>query len=595
MCGIFGIVTAEEQVLGPLLVEAAERLTYRGYDSVGVAVLHNGQIDLRKDVGRVNEVAEKYNFYEMRGQRGITQLRWATFGAPSQVNAQPHLDSDGDMVGAHNGNVVNNVELRQQFIAEGMTVRSENDGETCVHAVERYVDKGYDFIDAIRLAYGDLEGDYAFVIGKADDDKLYAFKKGSGLVVGLGEGFTVVSSDLPSILPLTRRVIRLEDGQIVVLRADGVEIRSVQDGRPLDLQVEEVTESMDAVQKAGFPHFMLKEIHEQPQVARELLHLLDGLPDVDEALQSIRQARNLYFIACGTSYHAALLGAVYFAQIAGRPVIPVLAPQFIPQYLPTVNHEDVGIFVSQSGETKDVLNALNAAEAKGMKSLAVANVIGSTLTKATACWLPLGCGYEISVPATKTFTNQAFTFLYLAYRLAGRDVSDLESVPALMEQTLEMTASQIPTIAEAINEWNDMYTLGYGYTFPIALEGALKLKEITYAHCEGMLSTEFKHGPLSAVVDGYPIVFIAPPSDVPLIISGINEVTARGARAIVIGQEDARLRANASDFITIPAADDAISALLAVIPLQLLSYHMSVARGYDPDFPRNLSKTLTVD
>ncbi len=595
MCGIFGIVTAEEQVLGPLLVEAAERLTYRGYDSVGVAVLHNGQIDLRKDVGRVNEVAEKYNFYEMRGQRGITQLRWATFGAPSQVNAQPHLDSDGDMVGAHNGNVVNNVELRQQFIAEGMTVRSENDGETCVHAVERYVDKGYDFIDAIRLAYGDLEGDYAFVIGKADDDKLYAFKKGSGLVVGLGEGFTVVSSDLPSILPLTRRVIRLEDGQIVVLRADGVEIRSVQDGRPLDLQVEEVTESMDAVQKAGFPHFMLKEIHEQPQVARELLHLLDGLPDVDEALQSIRQARNLYFIACGTSYHAALLGAVYFAQIAGRPVIPVLAPQFIPQYLPTVNHEDVGIFVSQSGETKDVLNALNAAEAKGMKSLAVANVIGSTLTKATACWLPLGCGYEISVPATKTFTNQAFTFLYLAYRLAGRDVSDLESVPALMEQTLEMTASQIPTIAEAINEWNDMYTLGYGYTFPIALEGALKLKEITYAHCEGMLSTEFKHGPLSAVVDGYPIVFIAPPSDVPLIISGINEVTARGARAIVIGQEDARLRANASDFITIPAADDAISVLLAVIPLQLLSYHMSVARGYDPDFPRNLSKTLTVD
>ncbi len=595
MCGIFGIVTEKEQELGPLLVEAAERLTYRGYDSVGVATLGNGQIDLRKDVGKVQEVAEKYNFYEMRGQRGITQLRWATFGAPSQVNAQPHLDSDGDMVGAHNGNVVNNVELRQQFIAEGLTVRSENDGETCVHAVERYVDKGYDFIDAIRLAYGDLQGDYAFVIGRADDDKLYAFKKGSGLVVGIGEGFTVVSSDLPSILPLTRRVIRLEDGQIVVLRHDGVEIRSVTDGSLVEVEVEEIAESMDAVQKAGYPHFMLKEIHEQPQVARELLHLLDGLPDVEEALETIRGARNLYFIACGTSYHAALLGAVYFAQIAGRPVIPVLAPQFIPQYLPTVGHEDVGIFVSQSGETKDVLNALNAAEARGMKSLSVANVIGSTLTKATACWLPLGCGYEISVPATKTFTNQAFTFLYLAYRLAGRDTRELETVPALMEQTLEMTASQIPPIVEAINDWNDMYTLGYGYTFPIALEGALKLKEITYAHCEGMLSTEFKHGPLSAVVDGYPIIFIAPPSDVPLIISGLNEVTTRGARAIVIGQEDARLRANASDLITIPAAEDAISALLSVIPLQLLSYHMSIARGYDPDFPRNLSKTLTVD
>ncbi len=595
MCGIFGIVTEKEQELGPLLVEAAERLTYRGYDSVGVATISNGKIDLRKDVGKVQEVAEKYNLYNMRGQRGITQLRWATFGAPSQVNAQPHLDSDGDMVGAHNGNVVNNVELRRQFIAEGMTVRSENDGETCVHAVERYVDKGYDFIDAIRLAYGDLQGDYAFVIGQADDDKLYAFKKGSGLVVGLGEGFTVVSSDLPSILPLTRRVIRLEDGQIVVLRHDGVEVRSVSDGSLVDAPVEEITESMDAVQKAGYPHFMLKEIHEQPQVARELLHLLDGLPEVEEALETIQRARNLYFIACGTSYHAALLGAVYFAQIAGRPVIPVLAPQFIPQYLPTVSHEDVGIFVSQSGETKDVLNALNAAESRGMKSLSIANVIGSTLTKATACWLPLGCGYEISVPATKTFTNQAFTFLYLAYRLAGRDTRPLESVPALMEQTLEMTASQIPPLVEAINQWNDMYTLGYGYTFPIALEGALKLKEITYAHCEGMLSTEFKHGPLSAVVDGYPIIFIAPPSDIPLIISGINEVTTRGARAIVIGQEDARLRANASDLITIPAADDAISALLSVIPLQLISYHMSIARGYDPDFPRNLSKTLTVD
>ncbi len=595
MCGIFGIVTKKEQELGPLLIAAAERLTYRGYDSVGIATFQDGKIDLRKDVGKVQTVAEKYNMAEMRGQRGITQLRWATFGAPSQVNAQPHLDSDGDMVGAHNGNVINNAELRQQFIAEGMTVRSENDGESCVHAVERYVDKGYDFIDAIRLAYGDLEGDYAFVIGRADDDKLYAFKKGSGLVAGVGDGFTCVSSDLPSLLPLTRRIVRLEDGQIVVLAHDHGEVRSVKDGSLLDVPIEEVTESMDAVQKAGYPHFMLKEIHEQPEVARELLHLLDSLPDVDEALETIRGARNLYFIACGTSYHAAVLGAVYFAQIAGRPVIPVLAPQFVPQYLPAVSHEDVGIFVSQSGETKDVLNALNAAEAKGMQSLAVANVIGSTLTKATGCWLPLSCGYEISVPATKTFTNQAFTFLYLAYRLAGRDTSELEIVPTLMEQTLEMVTPQMQPVVEHVNAWDDMYTLGYGPTFPIALEGALKLKEITYAHCEGMLSTEFKHGPLSAVVEDYPIIFVAPPSDVPLIISGINEVTARGAKAIVIGQDDARLRTNADMLITIPAADDMISALLSVIPLQMLAYHMSVARGYDPDFPRNLSKTLTVD
>ncbi|MBN8656204.1 MAG: glutamine--fructose-6-phosphate transaminase (isomerizing) [Anaerolineae bacterium] len=595
MCGIFGYVTKNETELGPILIAAAERLTYRGYDSVGAATINNGKIDLRKDTGKVDSVAAKYNIAEMRGQRGITQLRWATFGEPSQVNSQPHLDSDGDMVGAHNGNVVNNVELREQFIAEGMTVRSQNDGETCVHAVERYINRGYEFIDAIRLAYGDLEGDYAFVIGRANDDKLYAFKKGSGMVIGLGEGFTCVSSDLPSILPLTREVIRPQDGEIVTLWADKVEVRSVKDGKKVDRMPETVTETMDAVQKGGYPHFMLKEIHEQSQVARELSHVLNGNKEVDVLVEKMKNARHLYFIGCGTSYHAASVGAVYFAQLAGRAVIPVLAPQFVPQYAPTVDHEDVGIFVSQSGETKDVLNALEAAEKKGMACFGLANVVGSTLTKAASLSLPLCCGYEISVPATKTFTNQVVTFLYLAYKLAGKDVRELDVIPALMERTLEMVAPQIEAIAKDINEWNDMYCLGYGATYPIALEGALKLKEITYAHCEGMLSTEFKHGPLSAVSKGFPIIFVSDGSAVPLIISGLNEVKVRGARTIVIGEEDARLRANGDDLIVLPKSDPQISALLGVLPLQLLSYHMSVMRGFDPDFPRNLSKTLTVD
>ncbi|WKZ35597.1 MAG: glutamine--fructose-6-phosphate transaminase (isomerizing) [Anaerolineales bacterium] len=595
MCGIFGYVTNKEEALGPILIAAAERLTYRGYDSVGAATLNNGKIDLRKDVGKVDAVAVKYNIAEMRGQRGMTQLRWATFGEPSQVNSQPHIDSDGDMVGAHNGNVVNNVELREQFIAEGMTVRSQNDGETCVHAVERYIHRGYEFIDAIRLAYGDLEGDYAFVIGRANDDKLYAFKKGSGMVVGLGEGFTCVSSDLPSILPLTREVIRPQDGEIVTLWADKVEVRSVKDGKLIDRKQETVTESMDAVQKGGYPHFMLKEIHEQGQVARELSHVLNGNREVDVLVEKMKNARHLYFIGCGTSYHAASVGAVYFAQLAGRAVIPVLAPQFIPQYAPTVDHEDVGIFVSQSGETKDVLNALEAAEARGMSCFGLANVVGSTLTKTTSFSLPLCCGYEISVPATKTFTNQVVTFLYLAYKLAGKDVRELDVIPDLMEETLEMVAPQVEAIAKDINEWNDLYCLGYGATYPIALEGALKLKEITYAHCEGMLSTEFKHGPLSAVSKGFPIIFVSDNSAVPLLISGINEVKVRGARTIVIAEEDARLRANADDVIVLPKSDPQISTLLGVLPLQLLSYHMSVMRGFDPDFPRNLSKTLTVD
>ena len=595
MCGIFGIVTKDEQPLGQILTEAAERLTYRGYDSVGAATISGAKVDLRKDVGRVKDVAVKYNFAEMSGSRGITQLRWATFGEPSQVNSQPHLDSDGDLVGAHNGNVVNNVELRQQFMAEGMTVRSMNDGESCVHAVERYVNQGFDFIEAIRRAYGDLEGDYSFVIGKINDDKLYAFKKGSGLVVGLGEGFTCVSSDLPSILPLTRKIMRLNDGEIITFWHDRVELHSVKDGSLIARDPEVVTETMEAVQKGGFAHFMLKEVHEQSQVAREVLHILDASADVATVVEKMKNARNLYFIGCGTSYHACLTGAVYFAQLAGRPVIPVLAPQFGPQYAPTVNAQDVGLFVSQSGETKDVLNALALAEEKGMACFGLANVIGSTLTKATACSLPLCCGYEISVPATKTFTNQVVSFLYLAYRLAGRDTAELAQIPDLMDKTIEMVAHQVEAIAAEINAWNDLYCLGYGATYPIALEGALKLKEITYAHCEGMLSTEFKHGPLSAVTKGFPILFAAGPNDIPLIVSGLNEVTCRGARAIAIGQDDPRLHANASDVIVIPDSTPEIAALLAVLPLQLLSYHMSVMRGYDPDFPRNLSKTLTVD
>ena len=596
MCGIFGIVTKEQEQLGPILIDAGRRLSYRGYDSVGCATIDlAGRIDLRKDVGKVDEVASRLGFAEMTGQRGILQLRWATFGEPSQVNAQPHLDSDGDLVGAHNGNVVNNVELRQEFINEGMQVRSTNDGESCVHAVERYLDRGYDFIAAIGCAYQDLQGDYAFVIGRSGEDRLYALKKGSGLVVGLAEDSTCVSSDLPSILPLTRKILRVYDGEIVVLYPDHAELYRVGDGSRIERQPEIVKESMEAAQKGGYPHFMLKEIHEQPAVARELLHLLDASSSIDSLVERLHSARNIYLIGCGTSYHACMLGSVYLARLAGRTAIPVLAPQFIAQYAPAVSAEDVGIFVSQSGETKDVLNAIEAARQRGMGVQGLVNVVGSTLTQVSEYHLPLGCGYEISVPATKTFTNQCIAFLYLAMRLGGKDTRTLANLPELIEQTLADTCAQTETIASSLAGWDDLYCLGFGLTYPIALEGALKLKEITYAHCEGMLSTEFKHGPLSAVSQDYPILFSAIAEDIPLIVSGLNEVTCRGARAIAIGPADARLAANASELVTLPAAPPEVSALLAVLPLQLLSYYMSVGRGFNPDFPRNLSKTLTVD
>jgi len=596
MCGIFGIVTRTEQPLGTILTEAGKRLSYRGYDSVGAATIRDdGTVDLRKDVGKVDAVAERYRFVEMTGRRGIVQLRWATFGNPSQVNAQPHLDSDGELVGAHNGNVVNNVELRRQFMAEGMTVRSENDGESCVHAVERYVNRGYGMVEAIRRAYGDLHGDYAFVIGHVKEDRLYAIKKGSGLVVGVGDGFTCVSSDLPSILPLTRRIVRVRDGEIVTLWAEGLEICRVSDGSVVERAPEIITASMDAAAKGGYPHFMLKEIYEQPAVAGELVRLLDESADVALMAEKMAAARHLYLVGCGTSYHACLLGAVYLARLARRPAVPVLAPQFVAQYGPALGPQDVGVFVSQSGETKDVLAALEVAQFRGTTALGLVNVVGSTLMTQSQCYLPLACGYEISVPATKTFMNQAVAFLYLAMRMGGHDTRALHRLPGLLEQALAETAPQVDRIAPGLVAANDLYCLGYGLTYPIALEGALKLKEITYAHCEGMLSTEFKHGPLSAVYDGYPVIFVAGPEDVPLLVSGINETTCREGRAIAIGEADDRLRNNAHELIALPKATAEANPLLAVLPLQMLSYRLSVARGYDPDFPRNLSKTLTVD
>jgi glucosamine--fructose-6-phosphate aminotransferase (isomerizing) len=596
MCGIFGIITKDEQILGPTLIDAAKRLSYRGYDSVGCATItKTGHIDLRKDTGKVDQVAPRLKFNEMFGSRGITQLRWATFGSPSAANSQPHLDSKGLMVGAHNGNVVNNLELRQQFIDEGMIVRSENDGETCVHAVERYIRLGCDIIDAIRNAYSDLLGDYSFVIGVAGEEKLFAFKKGSGLVAGMSEDATCVSSDLPSILPITRRVLYIEDGEIVILQPDKIELRSVKDGSIIERNYELITESMELAQKGGYAHFMLKEIHEQSQVARELIHMLDNSPKVEAMAQRMSHARNLYLIGCGTSFHACILGAIYTANLAGKAAIPVLATQFVSQYGPTLGPDDVGIFVSQSGETKDVLNSLHLAKSKGMQAFGLVNVIGSTLTKSTEQYLPLTCGYEISVPATKTYTNQVITFLYLALKMGGFPTSDLNLLPELIDQTVVSTDAQIMRMEQVLDSWKDAYCLGYGSTYPIALEGALKLKEVTDIHCEGLLSTEFKHGPLAAVRDGYPIIFIAGPEDVPLIVSGINEVACRGARTIVIGEGDSRLQANANDMITIPHSGKIINPILAIIPMQLLAYRVSISRGFNPDYPRNLSKTLTVD
>ena len=596
MCGIFGIVFASERPLGDVLTGAARRLSYRGYDSVGAAaVAGSGAIDLRKDVGRVADVAQRMQFDELFGLRGITQLRWATFGAPSIANAQPHLDSDGRLVGAHNGNVVNNAELRRQFIAEGMTVRGTNDGESCVHAVERYVKRGMDLPQAVRAAYKDLAGDFAFVVTDRDHNRLVAVKKGSGLVVGIGREFTCCSSDLPSILPLTRRVIPVEDGEMVVLEPGRVRLFHVADGSKVIRPAKEVSDTMGAPEKGGYDHFMLKEIHEQPATARELLHLLEASEHLPRMVEKLSAADRLFLVGSGSSFHACLIGSTFWARLAGKLAVPVLPNQFIEQYGPSLREGDVALYVSQSGETKDVLNAIAFAGLKGVAPVGLVNVLGSTLTRKVQVYLPLACGWEISVPATKTYTNQVIALIALAAAVGGQPVEELDAAPAWTERAISGTDVPMAKLAQQFVGCDRLFILGYGLGHGVALEGALKCKEVTGLPCEGMFSSEFKHGPLAMVEEDTPVFFTAPPSGAEMLTNHVTEVTCRAGHAIVLAAENKALHAEASQFIPLPVGSDLEYAIVGAVPFQLLAYHLAVAKGMNPDYPRNLSKTLTVD
>ncbi|MGE5236240.1 MAG: glutamine--fructose-6-phosphate transaminase (isomerizing) [Acidobacteriota bacterium] len=596
MCGIFGIVFDSERPIGDILTEAARRLAYRGYDSVGAAsVSASGDIDLRKDVGRVVEVADRHHFSELSGLRGITQLRWATFGAPSISNAQPHLDSRGTLVGAHNGNVVNNAELRREFIAEGMTVRGTNDGESCVHAVERYVLRGAALPDAVRRAYNDLAGDFAFVVTDTTENRLVAVKKGSGLVIGIGDGFTCCSSDLPSILPLTRRVIPVEDGEMAVLEAGSARLFHVADGSEVIRAAREVKDDMGTAVKGGYPHFMLKEIHEQPATARELLHLLEASEYLPRMVEKLRAAERLFLVGSGSSFHACVVGSAFFARQAGVVAVPVLPQQLIEQYGPALRSGDVALYVSQSGETKDVLNAVNYATPKGVRALGLVNVLGSTLTRKVEVYLPLACGWEISVPATKTYTNQVIALIALAAALGGQPVEELVAAPDWIARAIAQTDAAMAELALKIVGCDRLFILGYGLGHGIALEGALKCKEVTGLPCEGMFSSEFKHGPLAMVEEDTPVFFTAAPSGAEMLTNHVTEVTCRGGHATVLAGHQTGLEAEASHFVPLPLASDLEYAIVGAVPFQLLAYHLSVAKGMDPDYPRNLSKTLTVD
>lgn len=615
MCGIFGIITNRERELGKILVKCGKKLSYRGYDSVGCATISNRGIDLRKDVGKIEAVSRKLKFHRMRGDRGIIQLRWATFGAPSRRNAQPHFGCQTDLVGAHNGNIVNHLQLREKFLKEGHLIRSTNDGETCIHAVDRYLKRGKSMIEAIRLAYRDLEGDYAFVIGRKDEQKLYAIKRGSSLVAGIGNlgghfqiprakekgyairmpDFTCCSSDLPSILPLTNRILRIKDGEILILSPQKIELRNVVNGQKINRRPEIYKGNAETAEKGDFPHFMFKEIAEEPQVAADLLNLLKKSVHLEKFINLLKKSEKIFFVGCGSSYHACLTGAYYFNKIARQCIFTAFGAELIETYGKVIDKKTSIVFVSQSGETKDILTAVKFAKKKEAKILGILNVIGSTLMYESDAYLTLNCGYEVAVPATKTFLNQLILFLYLALKMAGQKTDKLEKIPQLLAKILKESIQPAKKIAEKLSKKLDMYYLGYGVTHGVALEAALKLKEITYTHAEGILSSEFKHGPLSAVYKNYPVVFITAEQDIPMMISHINEVSCRGGHTIVIAPAQKKLKKYVRDYLIIPDSDHYLIPIFSTIPFQLIAYYLSIKRGINPDFPRNLSKTITVD
>ncbi|MFX1369590.1 MAG: glutamine--fructose-6-phosphate transaminase (isomerizing) [Promethearchaeota archaeon] len=610
MCGITGIVSENRNDIGAILVKCSRKLTYRGYDSVGLAAVKNGRVDLRKEVGTIDEVDALLGLSKMEGDRGISQLRWATYGAPTKINAQPHFGCEEAFYGAHNGNIHNYVEYKQELIDTGHNVRSENDGELCVHAVDKYYEETGDMFEAVRLSTRDLKGAYAYAVGRADTREIYAVKMGSSLVAGKAISDTIVSSDLPSILPLTNNVIYLQDGEMLRLTSDEIEVFRIDDGKKLNRVLELSNVDAHAAEKGGYPHFMLKEINEQSKVVEDVVGLLES-SKCEEWLDLFEGASRHYLVACGSSYNAGIVGTYYFNKYAGLPLIPSIGGQFEPMYGNTLDENSLSVLVSQSGETKDILNVLNLVrDNEHGKTLGILNVIGSTLMFNANSYIPMACGYEVSVPATKTYYSQTVIFAYLAAKLGERnghlDKSEAEGLvqhlskdlPRLTQQTIDRTGILTKEIARTMMKVKDLYCLGYGFTDGVAREGALKIKEICYNHCEGMYSSEFKHGPLSIVTDGYPIIFVTTKEDSWMVINHLSEVRVRGGRTIIVGEYEEKLSHyvdSRRDYLVVPESNLFLNPILDVIPLQMLSYYLSVDLGINPDLPRNLSKTLTVD
>lgn len=606
MCGIFGCILKNGNA-APVIHAALKRLEYRGYDSVGEAILHEDKFFIKKDQGKIDDVHALHNLDDLPGRMGVGHTRWATHGAPSQVNAHPHVDCHKQIAVVHNGIIENFAELKRELEEQGHVFRSKTDSEVIPHLIEEELKRGSTYVEAVRAAVNRLEGSYAIAILSAEEpDRILCARRESPLVVGIAENAAYCASDIPAFLPLTNKAVIIEDGELVVLSDEGYEIRKLTDWSRVTREPELIDWSPVMAEKQGYPHFMLKEIHEQPKCLRNSLRLQDQYLELMTAF--LDRAGEVFLVACGTSYHACLAASYMFSKLAFLATHPVIASEFVEQHGRSANIDSTLLVVSQSGETADTLAAVEHARLRAATILGLTNIIGSTLTRVSRVYVCQQSGPEIGVAATKTFTTQLSVLAQLALRLAKKRgkisheeieqlEEQLERIPEIAETIIRTREEQIKQLAKKYRDRPCFFFLGRGISSATALEGRLKLLEIAYVPSIAFPAGESKHGPISLIDPGFPVIFVCPEDETrKTVVGNIMEMKARGASIVAIVEEgDEEIKSLADDCVEIvKGVPEVLSPILYVIPLQLLAYYMAVEKEYNPDMPRNLAKSVTV-
>ena len=610
MCGIVGYIGEKNCV--PILINGLKRLEYRGYDSAGLGLIANGNSEIVKNKGKVSLLEDKLKDLQLNANLGIGHTRWATHGIPNEINAHPHSNEKNTLFLIHNGIIENYRTIKQDLENKGYHFKSDTDTEVLTLLIDRFLYLGFDLCKSVQLALNEVVGTYGIaVIYKDEPDKIIVARKGSPLVLGLGNNENFVASDVSAILAHTTQVVYLDDGELAVVTKDNFNVKTISDIK-IEKEVHEISITLDEIDKGGYSHFMLKEIMEQPESIRNSMRggLLpeDGtakLGGISDVIDRLVNSKRIIITACGTSWHAALVGEYMIENFANIPTEVEYASEFRYRN-PIINKDDTVLVISQSGETADTLAAMREAKSRGALVLGICNVVGSTIARESMAGVYIHAGPEIGVASTKAFTAQLVVLSLITLLIArrknlsmteGREiVKALNSLPDKIIEILKLN-DEIEQLAEKFKDVHNFLYLGRGYQFPVALEGALKLKEISYIHAEGYPAAEMKHGPIALIDENMPVVFIAPrDSGYEKVVSNIEEVRARGGRLIAVASEnDNDIDRLVDDTIKIPDTVEMLRPILTSIPLQLLAYHIAVKKELNVDQPRNLAKSVTVE